>query len=143
MNLDYVEGLAKQTDPETSHAAAASMDASSLMLLVYETMSYYGDRGCIGDDIENDLSDITYRTVSPRFKQMVNAGMIEETGEKRMGVAGRLQNVRRVLPPPFAKPLSYPSRLEQVTRLLKAFPESGSFADISAWNLIRKKLLGC
>jgi hypothetical protein len=98
-------GLARNTDPETSHLAAQLVDVPGLMREIYEVMLPFGEKGCIGDDVIELLPERTAQTLSPRYTQMVAKGMIEVTGEKRKGkICNRLQMVRRVLPPPFVKP---------------------------------------
>ena len=94
-------GLARNTDPDTSHEAADQVDASGLMQEIYAAMSTFGDAGCTADDIEDYLSHLQNWTISPRYKQMVERGMIEVTGEKRVGKSNRMLMVRRVLKPPF------------------------------------------
>jgi hypothetical protein len=96
-----LRGLARNTDPETSHTAGKSVDAGRLMQRIYKVMARFGDEGCISDDVGHALPDLGVQTYTPRFKQMIDKGMIELTGEKRKGDANRMQLVRRVLPPPF------------------------------------------
>lgn len=94
-------GLARNEDPETSHEAAALVDASKLIREVWEAMATFGDAGCIGDDIEKMLPQHTGQTLSPRYIQMVERGMIEVLEERRKSPSsGRMQMVRRVLPEP-------------------------------------------
>jgi hypothetical protein len=64
-------------------------------------MAQWGSNGCIADDVGESLPDILSNSLTPRYKQMVEAGMIEVTGERRKGNSGRYQQVRRTLPPPF------------------------------------------
>jgi hypothetical protein len=103
LNIDKdTVGLAKVHDPITSKEAAALVDAPKLMLRVYIAMRKYGDSGCISDNVADDLPDIANQTFTPRFRQMVERGMIEVTGEKRKGhKCGKMQEVRKILPPPF------------------------------------------
>lgn len=96
-----LHGLARNEDPETSHEAAALVDASKLIREIWEAMATFGDAGCIGDDIEKLLPHHTGQTLSPRYIQMVERGMIEVLEEKRKSPSsGRNQMVRRVLPEP-------------------------------------------
>jgi len=103
MRVNYAvgEALARDTDPATSHAAAESVDALGLCLKVYGVMAEWGSNGCIADDVGEALPDILSHSLTPRYKQMVEMGMIEVTGEQRKGHSGRYQQVRRTLPPPF------------------------------------------
>ena len=103
-----MSGRARSTDPETSHIAAAMVDMAHGVQDTYWAMYKFGRDGCIADDIEIAL-DLRSGSNNPRYKPMVRLGMIEivmdqETGKpkKRKGpICGRLQIVRRVLPPPF------------------------------------------
>jgi hypothetical protein len=95
-------GLARNIDPDTSHAAARSVDSGAIIRLVYRAMMLHGSGGCIADDVGYALPNIGIQTYTPRFAQMVDRGMIETTGKRRKSlITGRYQNVRRVLPPPF------------------------------------------
>ena len=102
-----VTGLARRDDPDTSHEAAALVDASKLMREVYFAMLPFGERGCIGDDLKDALPHLEYQVISPRYVQMIKRGYIEKTGEKRRGTHNnRKQDVRRIKHPPFAPPLT-------------------------------------
>lgn len=104
------EGLARNDDPDTSHLAAAGVEATQLMGKIYRVMERYGGEGCVADDVFNALPNIDVQSLSPRFRQMYNRGMIEITGEKRKGSRhNNLQQVRRIMSPPFVirkKPLT-------------------------------------
>ena len=109
MDKDYDQGGARNTDPSTSFEAAALVDTSALIQQIYKAMAGFGDDGCIGDEVEDLLPEHTNQTISPRYIQMVERGMIEVTEEKRKGHHhGRLQMVRRVLQPPFTRPRKIP-----------------------------------
>jgi len=102
---EAVTGLARRDDPDTSHEAAALVDASKLMKEIYFAMLPFGERGCISDDVSDALPHLENQTFTPRFIQMIQRGYIEKTGEKRLGHHNnRKQEVRRVLPPPFNPP---------------------------------------
>jgi hypothetical protein len=96
-------GLAREFDPDTSHAAAESVDAAKLCEIIYAEIARYGDDGCISDDVAIAFPHIGIQSLSPRYRQMIDAGMLELTGEKRQGRLKHLQLVRRVLPPPFKR----------------------------------------
>ena len=112
------QALARDTDPDTSHAAAEAVDAQGLCEIIYKVIAGYKD-GCISDDVEAALPHILSHSLTPRYRQMVDAGMIEVTGEKRKGDSGHYQQVRRVLPPPFQPPAkrSLATRKELVNAL--------------------------
>jgi len=99
----FIHGLSRNIDPDTSHAAGKSTDATKLMQLIYDEMCKYGWSGCISDDLRYSKIRKFHQSITPRFRQMIDRGMIELTGEKRKGLSGRQQQVRRVLSPPFIK----------------------------------------
>ena len=112
-----MRGLARHEDPDTSHDAAAQVDASTLMQEIYQVMANYGSAGCISDDVGDALPHHDVQTYTPRFIQMVQRGMIEVTGEKRKGHHnGRMQMVRRVLPKPWIP-------VEKTRKIVPTLPE--------------------
>lgn len=113
-------GLTRGTDPYTSHLAGSKVNAHQLMEAIYTVMAPYGQHGCTSDEVEIMLPHIHLNSITPRFKQMLDAGMIELTGQTRKARTGRLQLVRRVLPPPFShRTVPQSANL----RLRKAAPE--------------------
>ena len=118
VNAAVGQALARDTDPDTSHAAAEAVDAQGLCEIIYKLMAGYKD-GCISNDVEAALPHILSHSLTPRYRQMVDAGMIEVTGEKRKGDSGHYQQVRRVLPPPFQPSVkrSFATRKELVNAL--------------------------
>lgn len=87
---------ARKTDPETSKMAAMSFDPTDMEAIVLEVISQFPN-GCIFDDILDCLPNIREGSISPRLKPLVKKGLIEDTGEKRMGRSGRMQRVLRVV----------------------------------------------
>ena len=85
-------GLARNTDPTTSHEAAASISTTQLERVVLEVIRTFGARGCIADEVTSRLSHLRCHTVIPRFRPLVNKGLVVVAG-KRLGGAGRNQNV--------------------------------------------------
>lgn len=79
---------ARHTDPETSHAAAAtaarhhsSLDTAILDWLRYEAA------GGTSEEIANGLL-VPRVSVSPRLKPMERAGLVTRTDERRTGKSG-------------------------------------------------------
>jgi hypothetical protein len=105
---EQIQGFSRHSDPITSREAGESFDASRLMAAIYRVMSFYGEDGCISDDVERHLPGVLSHSITPRFRQMLDRGMIEYTGERRVANSGRTQAVRRVLPPPFQPSFRYP-----------------------------------
>lgn len=86
-------GLARLHDPDTSHAAAESVDATALEAIVHHVIKSFGPAGCISDDVLKSLPAYTYGTITPRYHPLIAKGLIVITGEKRKGVSGRSQRV--------------------------------------------------
>ena len=87
--------LVRTNDPDTSHAAADSVDTSQLESMVYEVISKYPD-GCIADDVERELAHLRSHSITPRFAPLMRKGFIVDTGERRIASSGRSQRVVKV-----------------------------------------------
>jgi len=86
--------MVRRTDPDTSRAAANSIDATALEQRVYEVICSFPN-GCISDDIVRLIPEHGVQTVSPRYAKLIQKGFIVDTGERRQGAAGRGQRVMR------------------------------------------------
>jgi hypothetical protein len=100
-------GGVRNTDPDTSHDAAASLsgsDISALQQLVIDTLrdAYNGRTarvkftdGLITHEIAWER-DIARDTISPRMKRLVDKGLVYDTGRRRAwdGAAGRPASTR-------------------------------------------------
>jgi len=89
-------GLARNTDPETSHDAAESIDTTALERIVYEVIKQFPN-GCIGDDVVKMLPQFGIQTISPRYAPLIRKGWVIDTGEKRKARSGRSQRVMKVI----------------------------------------------
>ena len=87
--------LVRTDDPDTSHAAANTVDTSQLESMVYEVISKYPD-GCIADDVERELAHLRSHSITPRFAPLMRKGFIFDTGERRKASSGRSQRVVKV-----------------------------------------------
>lgn len=111
---EYVPGLARTTDPATSHEAAET-NVQGVLDAVYQVIKSFGATGCISDDVESYMLRFTKMridTVSPRYAQLLERGMISRTGETRPGISGRNQLVMVANEPPFLPPPKKHSRLK-------------------------------
>lgn len=86
-------GLARNSDPATSHEAAASVDATKMEEIVYAAIKSFGSAGCISDDVLQALSGYAYGTITPRYRPLISKNLVEITGERRKGNSGRSQRV--------------------------------------------------
>jgi hypothetical protein len=109
LNLDYsaqvnpIVGIgmpakARQSDPSTSHEAAASFDPTDLEQVVLGAVLLHTD-GATQDDVLSVLEPKGYKygTITPRFRSLLNKGMLVATGEKRKAKSGRSQRVLKAV----------------------------------------------
>ena len=89
-------GLARNTDPETSHDAAESVDTTALEAIVFDVIRMFPN-GCIGDDVVRMLPQYGIQTISPRYAPLIRKGFVVDTGEKRKARSGRSQRVMKVI----------------------------------------------
>lgn len=89
--MSHTEAHARATDPETSHAAAASVEPTELELLVLAALGVR-PRGCTSSEL-SDFLGIERVSVSPRLAPLARKGLIEASGERRRGPSGRSQIV--------------------------------------------------
>jgi hypothetical protein len=87
------EHMARCTDPDTSKAAAASLDPTKLEGEVLAAIKSFGTNGCISDQIEAKLSHIKCSSVTPRYAKLNQKGLIRDSGERRVAMSGRQQIV--------------------------------------------------
>lgn len=121
--LNENSGLAWNTDPETSHHAAESIDAGRLFLEIYQVMSEFGHEGCTAEQVKDRLPNVGLNAITPRFKQMIDLGMIQCTGETVLARSGRKQEKRRVLPAPFSEPDKKQSKIQRLESRIKNLEE--------------------
>jgi hypothetical protein len=85
--------MARLTDPDTSKAAAASLDPTKLEAEVLDAIKSFGIEGCISDQIEAKLSHIKGSSVTPRYRGLTKKGLIQDSGERRVALSGKKQIV--------------------------------------------------
>lgn len=84
--------LVRNDDPSTSHAAAEQLDVTRMEKKVLQAINMFPD-GCISDDVLDRMSHIRYSTVTARYKQLKEKGLVIVDGTKRKGASGRQQLV--------------------------------------------------
>ena len=87
--------LVRRDDPDTSHAAAASVDTTRLEGMVFEAICAYGAKGCISDELLIKFPYLPYSSVTARYRALLDKKFIIDTGERRKGKSGRPQRVMR------------------------------------------------
>ena len=88
--------MARSSDPDTSHQAAASIDSTHLEMLVYEVIAKHPN-GCTSDEIMAHFPSHGVQTISPRYAPLIRKGFIEDSGERRKGKSGKSQRVLKAI----------------------------------------------
>lgn len=78
----------------TSEAALASVDISKLEQVVLSAIQSFGSGGCISDEILLRLQGYRYSSVTPRYRNLIDQGLIKIIGTRK-GLSGRYQRVYR------------------------------------------------
>ena len=72
---------ARRTDPDTSHIAALTVDATRLERLVASVLQQHPE-GCTVKEL-SDILGVDKWSLSPRMKPMETKGMVNRTDERR------------------------------------------------------------
>lgn len=83
----YEPGAYRHDDPDTSVAAAMSLDAARMEAIVLEAL-----RKCDNGGTSRELAEIMGLpgdSVSPRLRPLARKGLIYATSERRVGKSGR------------------------------------------------------
>lgn len=88
--------MVRASDPITSIEAAEQVDSSKLESMVYEVIAKHPN-GCTSDEVMAHFPAHGVQTITPRYAPLIRKGLIEDTGEKRMGKSGKFQRVLRVV----------------------------------------------
>ncbi len=87
--------LARTADPDTSHAAAQSVDTTALERMVHRAIAQRGQSGCIADDVLDQFPGHAYSSITARFSALERKALISCGPDKRKGRSGRGQRVMR------------------------------------------------
>lgn len=85
--------LHRADGPSTSREAASSFNVSRMEKIVLAAIDSFGKKGCISDDVLKILPTFGYSTVTARYKQLKEKGLILTDDTKRKGKSGRYQIV--------------------------------------------------
>jgi len=85
--------LVRTNDPSTSHDAAEQLEVNAMERIVYNVIESFGAEGCISDDVLDLLSHYRYSTVTARYKQLKEKGLVTVDHRKRKAESGRQQLV--------------------------------------------------
>ena len=85
--------LYRKEDPETSKEAAKSLGVSEMESVVASTIRDFGAAGCISDQVVDALPHYRYSTITARYKQLKEKGIICVDDRKIKAESGRNQLV--------------------------------------------------
>ena len=85
--------LCRKDSSDTSVEAAKAVDSKGLERDVYNIIACFGADGCIQDDVLSEMSWLPYSSVTARFSALKRKGLVQLTGEKRVGRSGKKQAV--------------------------------------------------
>ena len=106
IELDSYRGNAPFVSGSDTSEKAADQTAPFRMSLSSQVLSVIkaaGDHGVTNDEVETRL-DLRHQTVSPRRRELVLAGVITDSGERRKTRSGRTATVWTwIKPHPWAK----------------------------------------
>lgn len=85
--------LYRKEDPETSKEAAKSLGVSEMESVVASTIRDFGAAGCISDQVVDALPHHRYSTITARYKQLKEKGIICVDDRKIKAESGRNQLV--------------------------------------------------
>lgn len=92
LTFDDAKGLARNTDPVTSWAAAETVNASRLMLLVMQALR----NGPMTTEEIAAVTQESLQSITPRMRPLVNKGVVIDSGTRRPGASGRSRIVWRL-----------------------------------------------
>ena len=81
--------LVRKQDPDTSHIAAYTLDASRLEAMVLEDIEQAGTYGITQDELILLHPDFSYSSITARPAALKRKGLIFDSGERRKGRSGR------------------------------------------------------
>jgi hypothetical protein len=82
---------ARNTDPQTSHDAAAALDASRIEAIVLREFES-APKGLTADELARRLPGLPLNTITPRIAPLVRKGYLMPAG-RRKASSGRSQRV--------------------------------------------------
>ena len=83
--------LARRDDPSTSHDAAEQLDVNKMERVVLAAITSFAADGCISDDVLRILPGYRYSTITARYKQLKEKGLVFTDHRKRKAESGRQQ----------------------------------------------------
>lgn len=85
--------LYRAADPQTSKEAAESLGVSEMEAIVLEAIRGFRAAGCISDQVVEALPQYRYSTITARYKQLKEKGLVCVDERKLKAESGRNQLV--------------------------------------------------
>lgn len=92
--------LARTDSPETSKAAAQSLETTRLEKMVHKAIAEAGADGITADGVLHRFQQFAYSSITARFSALERKGLISCGPDKRRGKSGRGQRVMRSIVEP-------------------------------------------
>ena len=83
--------LHRADGPDTSKAAAYSVDTNKMETIVLNAIISFGSDGCISDDVKAALPEYGY-SVTCRYKALKEKGLVKVDNRTQKGKSGRQQH---------------------------------------------------
>ena len=83
--------MRRNSDPQTSKDAAISLDPTKLEKIVLEAVSQFREQGATMSEIERMLVTIHPASITPRFKPLIEKGLIKTDNRTRKSVRSNRQ----------------------------------------------------
>jgi DNA-binding transcriptional ArsR family regulator len=90
-----IKHLYRTNDPDTSVLAACSIDVTRLEYVVLDAIKKLGP--CISDEVREQFPNLSYSSVTARYRALLDRGLIKDTGKRRKGNSGRNQRVMEAI----------------------------------------------
>ena len=86
-----IKHLYRKDAVDTSVQAACSLDVTRLEYAVLAAIRKLGP--CISDEVREHFPNLSYSSVTARYRALLDKGLIKDTGNRRKGNSGRKQRV--------------------------------------------------
>ena len=83
--------MRRNSDPQTSKDAAISIDPTKLEKIVLEAVSQFREQGATMSEIERMLVTIHPASITPRFRPLIEKGLIKTDNRTRKSVRSNRQ----------------------------------------------------
>ena len=92
--MPHTRTLYRADSPNTSKEAAYSLgDVTKMEYRVLDVIAKHKEKGCISDDVREELSDYSYSSVTARYRALKDKGLIKVDSRKLKGESGRGQHI--------------------------------------------------